>query len=414
MTLKWSDICLKRCFGGFVKNSRVGIASSAVSIAASLFLSLTMLGQASQAVTSFKKDLSAEIVVSRAIAPEAITLSDDGNQMTFLAKTLRDFSSASPPTTAFITKKVNGKWTEPQELQWRGMVTSIAFANNDKWLVVSNSHGSVKGYLTILKNLFGDRELIGNLENFKHRIEIYDATRPKKLLFSMDSSMFGLARPEMLKHARISADGKNLAFYTHGIGDQSGIYVYNFESKQTRFLGKSDDKHPTFTQDGSKLLFHMQSGGNSSTNYGGPEQSLIGYYEIETGKRTMLDSKPEGYAYHKHPSHYPGTDLIFFHGSVDAESSKKLFVRRLQVDSTIYKISDMKFGDVELRGMKHGNSSSNPTGLYFVGRPKDAPQIETRVVDPYADNPTTITVEEVKDIYMISNENVQKINRHIK
>ena len=117
-----------------MKNSRV----RSVSIAASLFLSLTMLGQTSQAVTSFKKDLSAEIVVSRAIAPEAITLSDDGNQMTFIAKTMRDFSSA-PPTTAFITKKVNGTWTEPQELQWRGMVTSISFANDDKWLVSLDS-----------------------------------------------------------------------------------------------------------------------------------------------------------------------------------------------------------------------------------------------------------------------------------
>ncbi len=394
-----------------MKSSRVWPVSGAVSIAAALSLSLTVFGQASQAVTSFKKDLSAEIVVSRAIAPEAITLSDDGNQMTFIAKTLRDFSNA-PPTTAYITKKVNGKWTEPQELQWHGMVTSISFANNDKWLVVSNSHGSVSGYLTILKNLFGDRELIGNLENFKHRIEIYDATRPKNLLFSMDSATFGLAKPEMLKHARISADGKNLAFYTHGVAEQNGIYIYNFESKQTRFLGRSDDKHPTFTQDGSKLLFHMQSGGNSSTNYGGPEQSMIGYYDVETGSRTMLDSKPEGYVYHKHPSHYPGTDLIFFHGSVDAESSKKLFVRRLQVDSTIYKISDMMFGEVELKGLKHGNSSSNPTGLYFVGSPKDAPQIENRVVNPYANSPTTVTVEDVKDIYMISNEDVQKLKRY--
>ena len=71
-------------------------------------------------------------------------------------------------------------------------------------------------------------------------------------------------------------------------------------------------------------------------------------------------------------------------------------------------------GDIELKGMKHGNSSTNPTGLYFVGRPKGAPQIETRVVNPNAENPTTIKVEEVKDIYMISNEEVQKINRHVK
>lgn len=388
-----------------MKNSRV--------VAASLFLSLTMLSQAGHAATaSFKKDLAAEIVVSRAIAPEAITLSDDGNQMTFIAKQLRDFSSA-PPTTAFITRKVNGKWSEPEELQWHGMVTSISFANNDKWLVVSNSHGTLKGYLTILKNLFGDREQIGNLENFRHRIEIYDATRPKKLLFSMDSAMFGLNKPEMLKHARISPNGKLLAFYTHGYTEQNGIYVYDFESKQTRYLGKSDDKHPTFTQDSSKILFHSQVGGNSSTNYGGQEQSLIGYYEVSSGKRIMLDSKPEGFVYHKHPSHYPGTELLFFHGSEDAESPKKLYVRRLEVDSQIYKISDMMFGNIELKGMKHGNSSTNPTGLYFVGRPKDASTTELRVENPYADNPTTIKVEDVKDIYVISNEEVQKINRHL-
>lgn len=383
------------------------------SLTASLVIPLLLLGQMSFAVASFKKDLTAEVVVKKAIAPEAITLSDDGNQMTFIAKRLQDFAGA-PPTTAWITKKVNGAWAEPTELNWHGMVTSISFANHDRWLVVSNSRGTLKGYLTILKNLFGDREQIGNLENFTHKIEIYDAAQPKKLLFSYDSTMFGMARSEMLKHARVSPDGRLLAFYTHGIEAQRGIYIYNFETKKTTYLGKTDDKHPTFTYDSSKVLFHTQIGGNAFVNYGAQEQSLVGYYDLTNGSRVMLDSNPEGYVYHKHPSLYPGTDLLFFHGSEEPEGGKKIFVRRLGIDTKIYKISDLLLGDVELKGLKHANSSTNPTGLYFVGHLQGAAKIEMRVVDPYSENPRSIKVEAVKDIYSISNEEVQKINRHIK
>lgn len=373
-------------------------------------------------IINIKKNLYAEMVVKSSIAPEAITVSESGQSIAFIARTTRDFSS-QPPTTAWLTKKSHAGWSEPVELPISGMVTSIIFANRDQWLVTTTSHGTPKGYLTILKNLFKDREQIGNLEHFKHRIEVFDAKNPKKKLFSLKPSDFGLKKPEMLKHARISADGRLLTFYTHGYEDQKGIYLYNFETKQTVHLGLSDEKHPTFTPDGSKILFHQQSGGNSFNQNGSEvEKSVIGYYDLNQldtagiPRRVMMDSQPNqhSYIYHKHPAVYPGTDLLFFHAQKNPEGGKKIYVRRLSPDSQIYRLSDIFSGEKELKTLKHANSSINPTGLYFVGREEGSEKRELRVIDRYSEQERSIYVEDVKNIYHLPSEAIKFINERVK
>lgn len=387
-----------------------------------LFLSATQITLANDpsTVLSYKKNLQTDLVVKSAIAPEAITIAESGNQIAYIAKNETDMKSA-PPTRAWLVKKMDNKWQEPVTLPWSGMVTSVTFANQDKWLVVSNSHGTFNGYLKIVENFFKDREKIGDLEGFKHRIEIYDAQKPSKKLYSMRPEDFGLKKPEMLKHARISADGKLLTFYTHGYEDQRGVYVYDFATKITQHLGLSDDKHPTFTPDSTKILFHMQSGGNSFNGYGQSERSMIGYYDLqnlnESGKpqRIMMDENVEAstYVYHKHPMVYPGTDLLFFHAMASPEGAKKIYVRQLAPNSQIYKLSDIISGQTELKGVKHINSSINGDGIYFIAKESGAPKYEARELDKYSENRRTIYVYDVKNIYHISDEQVQKIKEFV-
>ncbi len=359
------------------------------------------------------------MVVKQSIAPEAITISDDGRQVAYIAKTLQDFSQA-PPTTAWLIKQTGDQWSPAAKMPWGGKVTSVSFANQDRWLVVSNSHSTLSGYGTIVKNLFGDREKIGDLLGFDHRIEIYDAQNPKKLLMSFTSEDMGLKKPEMLKHARVSPDGKWMTFYTHGHEDQRGIYVYNFETKRSQHMGLTDDKHPTWTPDGTKILFHQQEGGNSFVSYGGEEKSSLGYYDLKSDAhgnlsvtRQLMDSQRNQFLYHKHPSVYPGTNLVFFHGVLEPGGSKKLLVRKLGVDTKIFKISDLMINDLELKGTKHANSSLAATGLFFVAREKGKATTAVVNTNPQSEYGTEITIRDIKDIYTISNSEVQKIVKFV-
>lgn len=379
---------------------------------------------------SIKDDISIERVVGKAIAAEALNISDDGNKIVYIAKAETDIQQA-PPTTAWMVTKKDGVWQEPEKLPISGYVTSVTFAHNDEWIVASTSHGTAKGYLKILKlALSGDTDKIGDLMGFEHRIEIRDALKPKKKIFNFKPADFSLAKPEMLKHARVSPDGKLMTFYTHGIEAQRGIYLYNFDTQKTIHFGAFDDKHPTWTADGKKILFHSQVGGNafssaveaaSADATEALETSVLGYYDLSLradgemqANRILMDVNKKGFSYQKHPANYPGTDLIFFHGADAPDKAKKIYVRRLGVGTEVYKLSDLKLDGVEIQNGKHPNSSINASGLYFVGRLEGAPKSETRTLDRYSENPRMIDVDDLKDIFHLSHEDVMRISAQVK
>src|SRR5690606_38226332 len=134
------------------------------------------------------------------------------------------------------------------------------------------------------------------------------------------------------------------------------------------------DKHPTWSPDGSKILFHYQIDATKDQ----PEMAYLGYFDVslsESGdliesKRIMLDEPKEvGFRYQKHPAILPGTNLVFFHGEENAGDKKDIFVRSLSPNSKAFKIK-MEIEDVKISKAKHPASGAFDDSIYFIGKTK--------------------------------------------
>lgn len=176
---------------------------------------------------------------------------------------------------------------------------------------------------------------------------------------------------EFLKHPRMSPDNNWMVYYTMGNYGKKGVYLLNMKTKKRVHLGLHADKHPTWTMDGTKILFHTQV---ADRKKGGVERAYLGYYDVKfdgdnvTYKRIMLDDmSKEGYAYHKHPAVYPGTNLLFFHGQTKPEGKKKIYVRSMDKGSKIYEVK-MYLDGVKMKKAKHPANGRSDSGLYFVGK----------------------------------------------
>ena len=320
--------------------------------------------------------------------PEAIVVAERGDKCVFIASKSKGLLPF-PPTIAWMVKRdpVSGGWSRPVRLLSDGLCTSIAFANADKWLVASVDYFSLAALQNIFL-LFTNPDALGDLHGFTHRLEIID-TRTKEKLMSFSPEDFGLEKNEILKHARVSPDARWLSLYTHSYAEQRGIYLYNFATGKTYHLALEDDKHPTWTPDGSKILFHHQRGGNAHTDENlDLEEARIGYYDLKfqgddvVWKRILMDTMGGPGVYHKHPSVYAGTDLVFFHkkirkieNGVEVLSKSMLHVRRVGVNTPIYKITDLRTADsIPMGAIKHVASATNlsvRSGLYLVGKEKE-------------------------------------------
>lgn len=191
---------------------------------------------------------------------------------------------------------------------------------------------------------------------------------------------FGLGN-NIINHPKVSPDGRWLTFYTRGL-DKRGIYLYNFETEEvhhisTREDGQGhDDKHPTWTADGKKILFHYQTGGNSSVNTDQDEQSYLGYYAIETkgnqlvsSTRVMIDdlSSPK-FTYHKHAGNFVDTDYIVFHGKKKIDGSSKIYIRKMEKNSNIYEIELKNAAGEKFKKLKHPTLSMKAKNMVFLAR----------------------------------------------
>ena len=105
--------------------------------------------------------------------------------------------------------------------------------------------------------------------------------------------------------------------------------------------------------------------------------AYLGYFDLEfegdelkTWSRVMLDHVgSDKYTYHKHPAVLGDTGLLFFHGQTEEEGKKRLFVRELKANGTIYELKMKNESGVKLRS-KHPATSYVNDGVYFVAKEK--------------------------------------------
>lgn len=355
-------------------------------------------------------------VIRHLYAPEAIVPAESGDKIVFIASKGKGLIT-TPPTDAWIVSKdkVTGIWAKPEKLLDKGICTSIALGNSDSWIIASVDYFKLAA-LQNLAYIIVDHQKLGDLRGYKHVIEILDV-QTREVIMILTSKDFGLPKSEMLKHSRVSPDGKWLSFYTHTYKEQRGIYLYNFTTKKTYHLAVEDDKHPTWTPDGSKILFHHQRGGDAHTDEEvSIEEARLGYYDLKfdgdnvAWQRVLIDPADGPAVYHKHASVYSGTDIVFFHkkhredkkGKIELSSSS-LYARKVEVNSPVYKIKGLYAEDsLEVKIMKHTASAATlkkQSGIFFVGKEEDVKK--------------TLKVKPEYRIYHIENKDVQKIATEI-
>ncbi|MBT3983235.1 MAG: hypothetical protein HOE90_17915 [Bacteriovoracaceae bacterium] len=226
----------------------------------------------------------------------------------------------------------------------------------------------------------GDKELItiGSTNGLKKKIKIVD--QKSKEIYKLDHDDFEITEGSpYLKHGQISPDGKWLTFYTGDIPEIRGVMVYNFETKVTYRLQAIDDKHPTWSSDGSKILVHFQKGGNSSIKLDLPlEHAYMAYYDLEidgnelvSWNRTSLDdTETDVFNYQKHPALTVDGKYLFYHSKKNPNAESHLHVRKLEKGSTQYRLNLFTADGRELKKVKHVAMAKKVNELFVVGKVK--------------------------------------------
>lgn len=301
---------------------------------------------------------------------ESIAVSTDGQRLCWIGKESR--RRWKYPIDIFMKDTDSSSSTRARKLKRHALnaYSKCTFDNNGNILASELIYRPFAIVSTLISSFItGDFEP----KKYKSVLTTHDYERNVKTNSFTAIHIGQKSNKEFIKHPRISPDNNWLTYYTMGSFSKKGIYLFNLKTKKSFFLGEHSDKHPIWSPDGSKILFHYQV---SDRKKGGIEKSYLGYYNISFSNnkvvsafRVMLDDpNEEGYAYHKHPTIYPGTDLVFFHGQTKPEGKKKLFVRRLEQNSQIYRVK-MKVDGIKIKKAKHPSTSLvSDSGLYFVGK----------------------------------------------
>ena len=201
-----------------------------------------------------------------------------------------------------------------------------------------------------------------------------------KLIKALDAKAFNLKPGTFLEHPRVSPDGNYLTFYTQGEVATQGIYVYDFKSERTTYLGNFADKHPTYDDTGNRIFFHEQGKMNGSDE----EIARIGYYQLSygpsgevTSTRTILGdpTHPLGtnFVYQKHPAYHSGLNLVFFHMRDGLDGKKR--IGAIWLDHPDWDPVTVKLEDegLKIKKAEHMNTSaSDPKSpLFFVAHTED-------------------------------------------
>src|SRR6185436_12190317 len=114
-----------------------------------------------------------------------------GDKFVFVASKSKGLITTQPTTPWLVRRdSVSGKWGKAEKLFDKGICTSVAFGNSDKWIVASVDYFKL-GALQNLAYLITDQEKLGDLRGYKHTLQILDADN-RKVLTIYTSANFGL------------------------------------------------------------------------------------------------------------------------------------------------------------------------------------------------------------------------------
>lgn len=319
---------------------------------------------------SIKIKKGIEIINQTSFGAESVAVSDDGSKLCWIAKS-RD-SKIVIPGDIFMRDLNDDAVKRAKKGGALNAFTKCSFDEKNN-LVTSKLHWRPLALTrTIVTGLIsGDMDPKG----FVSSISIFDEDS-KKVRDIRPKSLGLKSNRIFLKHPRVSPNGEWITYYLkHGKKIQ-GVYLHHFASGKTHQLSNVYDKHPTWSPDGSKILFHYQIDATETQ----PEMAYLGYFDVnlsESGdliesKRIMLDEpKDVGFRYQKHPAILAGTNLVFFHGEENAGDKKDIFVRDLSPNSKVFKIK-MEIEDVKITKAKHPASGAFDDSIYFIGKTKGA------------------------------------------
>ncbi len=338
---------------------------------------------------SFAKGISSisinegiEVINDSSFAAESVAISDDGKQVCWIAK---NKDSKIVIASDVYYKNINE--TEVHQLDKHGLLNAFTKCSFDQDgnLVTSKLHWRPLALSrTIIVGLIrGDFDPIGyasSITTMDHSDKVLNVIKPKSLELKSNRIF--------LKHPRYSPDGKWLTYYLKHGKKIEGVFLHHLESGKTHQLSDVYDKHPTWTPDGSKILFHHQIDANDTN----PEKAYLGYFNLDLSsdgslkksKRVLLDEiKIDKFMYQKHPAVLAGTNLVFFHGEEEAGDKKDLFVRELRKGSKTYKVK-LKLDGVKISKAKHPASGAFDDKIVFIGKEKGAKEEKVLMLTPKA------------------------------
>ncbi len=178
-----------------------------------------------------------------------------------------------------------------------------------------------------------------------------------------------------LLHPQVSPDGKHIVAYSRTPGHE-GIYLLDAADpkKAPLRLTAVEDKHPIFTADGKKIVFHNQTGGALKPGQTEGEKAFIGLIDLtdpRAPKRTMVDAIGSE-TYHKHPAPIPNTDLVIYHAKNPGEKAHLEIVDTLTGERARLSLDGLSPAGAKLKDFKHPAVSDDGKKLLVLGRPKKA------------------------------------------
>jgi hypothetical protein len=313
----------------------------------------------------------------QALAVEAPSLSPGGTKITYMERHREDDLMDYEVDSIWLAETVAGKWHK------RRMAVGLEpfIGKTTTWF---NPTFDATGN-TLITGYAGFNQVMGipwlpSLDKRLSRINVVSG----QVTPWLSANDLGLGT-EVLQHPKLSPNGQWLTFYTRKHKASRGIYLLHMPTRKLTHLSALDDKHPTWTPDGNRILFHHQRGGDALDPVPShePEQAYLGYFDVTLTpdgavkgvKRVLLDpantsANPKQYTFFKHPAQMPGSNWLVFHAKYRPTGKHVLCARPLAAGSPITQLTLVANGN-PLKEAKHPANAVTTPVMVFLGKAQD-------------------------------------------